>query len=385
MNWKELARPISQGSWGIKHLPSFSLALRLKIFWLVLNNSGIWNKLISVKYLKNRPVHIWLREKRFVVQNASILWRGFVETLPWLGKGLIWNVGNGSLIRVGVDPMVGFGTDYILPVGLREYLEDFGIVTLNQARNITSSASSYWYTAVDLDLCNDWKLLWERYIRGLEYGRIFLSDLNDTLLCSHSNFVGSLSAAKGYDNISSSCLESPDLSLEFLWHQRIPLKIICFTWLVIKGCILTWDQLQRKCFQGPSKCILCGSNSEDIPHLFLYCPTSLRTFSYFADKFGVVFPTHDSVYSLLTQWFNSPSSKAAYRYLPFFILWIIWNLRNKCIFENWKPALPALFIRIEGLLNTYPAPTKYLKIRNVGSKPALTFPCGFFDGASAAN
>ena len=65
------------------------------------------------------------------MQNASILWRGFVETLSWIGKGLIWNVGNGSLIRVGVDPMVGFGTDYILPVGLWEYLEDFGIVTLN--------------------------------------------------------------------------------------------------------------------------------------------------------------------------------------------------------------------------------------------------------------
>ena len=130
---------------------------------------------------------------------------------------------------------------------------------------------------------------------------------------------------------------------------------------------------------------LCGSNSEDIPHLFLSCPTSLRTFSYFADKFGVVFPIHDSVSSLLSQWLNSPFSKAAFRYLPFLIFWSIWNLRNKCIFENWKPTLPALIIRIEGLLNTYPAPTKSLKIRKVGSKPVLTFPCGFLDGASAAN
>ena len=182
MNWKELAQPISQGGWGIKHLPNFSLSLRLKSFWLVLNNFGIWNKLISIKYLKNRPVHIWLREKRFVVQNASILWRGFVETLPWLGKGLIWNVGNGSLIRVGVDPMVGFGTNYILPVGLREYLEDYGIVTLNHARNLTTSATSYWFTAADLDLCNEWKFHWDRYIRGLEYGRILLSDQIDSLL-----------------------------------------------------------------------------------------------------------------------------------------------------------------------------------------------------------
>ena len=72
-----------------------------------------------------------------------------METLRWIGKGLIWNVGNGSSIRVGANPMIGLGTNYILPVGLREYLEDFGIVTLNQARNLTSMASSYWFTATD--------------------------------------------------------------------------------------------------------------------------------------------------------------------------------------------------------------------------------------------
>ena len=118
--------------------------------------------------------------------------------------------------------MVGFESNYILPAGLREYLEDFGIVRLNQARNLTFSASSYWFSATDLDLCNDWKLHWESYVRGLEYGRIFLSEQDDSLLWSHSNFVGSLSAAKGYDSISFSCFKTPDPSLEFLSHQRIP-------------------------------------------------------------------------------------------------------------------------------------------------------------------
>ena len=87
----------------------------------------------------------------------------------------------------------------------------------------------------------------------------------------------------------------------------------------------------------------------------------------------------------MIQWFNSPFCKAAYRYLPIFIFWNIWILRNKCIFENWKPAIPALIFRIEGLLNTYPAPTKSYKIRKIGPKPVLTFPCGFFDGAAADN
>ena len=87
--------------------------------------------------------------------NVSILWRGFVATLPWIGKGLIWNVGNGSAIRIGADPVVGLGSNFILPIDLREYLEDYGIVTLDHARNLTPSATNYWFTAEDLDLCNE--------------------------------------------------------------------------------------------------------------------------------------------------------------------------------------------------------------------------------------
>ena len=142
-NWKLLPRPFFLGGWGIKHLPSFSLSLRMKSFWLVFNSFGIWNNLISVKYLKNRPVHTWLREKRFDVGNVSIIWRGFIATLPWIGKGMIWHVGNGSAIRLGADPVVGLGSSFILPNDMREYLEDYGIVTLAQTRNLTPFASGY--------------------------------------------------------------------------------------------------------------------------------------------------------------------------------------------------------------------------------------------------
>ena len=41
VDWHLLARPISLGGWGIKHLPSFSLSLRLKSFWNALNNNEI--------------------------------------------------------------------------------------------------------------------------------------------------------------------------------------------------------------------------------------------------------------------------------------------------------------------------------------------------------
>ena len=140
------------GGWGLKHLPSFSLSLRLKSFWFALNSNGIWYQLLSVKYMKKLPLHSWLREKCFYLRNASVIWRGFLLTISWLGKGLIWKVGNGSSIRLGVDSIVGMGSSYILPCDLRDYLEDYGICTLAQARNQTSSASGYWFSADDLDL-----------------------------------------------------------------------------------------------------------------------------------------------------------------------------------------------------------------------------------------
>ena len=99
--------------------------------------------------------------------------------MPWIGKGILWQVGNGSDIRLGVDLVVGLGSSFILPGDLRAYLEDYGICTLAQARNKTSFASGYWFNADELDLCGNWKTLWQNFVRGLEYNRIHLNDLQD--------------------------------------------------------------------------------------------------------------------------------------------------------------------------------------------------------------
>ena len=96
-----------------------------------------------------------------------MIWKGFLHTLPWLGGGLIWKVGNGRAIRLGLDPIVGQGSSFLLPFDLREYLLDYGICMLDQARNHTSCAQSYWFSAADLDLWGEWKMLWDSYIMGI--------------------------------------------------------------------------------------------------------------------------------------------------------------------------------------------------------------------------
>ena len=90
VDWHILARPTSHGGWGIKHLPNFSFSLRMKSFWLAVHSKGIWNLLILTKYMKNKPFHLWLREKNFIFNNASIIWKGFIATVNWIGKGTTW-------------------------------------------------------------------------------------------------------------------------------------------------------------------------------------------------------------------------------------------------------------------------------------------------------
>ena len=72
---------------------------------------------------------------------------------------MTWHVGNGKSIRVGLDLIIGMGTSFSLPRNLREYLEDFGIITLEQARNYSPDARSYWLAAEDLDLGGEWKVI----------------------------------------------------------------------------------------------------------------------------------------------------------------------------------------------------------------------------------
>ena len=50
---------------------------------------------------------------------------------------------------------------------LRAYLCDYGITTLQHARNPLIDAQAYWMSVDDLKLGGDWKIEWNSYISSL--------------------------------------------------------------------------------------------------------------------------------------------------------------------------------------------------------------------------
>ena len=141
---------------------------------MVLHSEGLWHKVLMGKYLKNLSVVAWLKGNNFNFRGVSIIWKGFLQTLPWLGRFLSWLVGNGQDVLLGTDPIIGTQAPHTLPLELKEYLEDLDITTLAQAHNIHPGSLHYWFTVEDLYIAGDWKLAWDTYTWGLEMGRIRL-------------------------------------------------------------------------------------------------------------------------------------------------------------------------------------------------------------------
>ena len=84
---------------------------------------------------------------------------------------------------------------------------------------------------------------------------------------------GLYSAVAGYEALKAIPWVAPDpMVWRNLWlHPSLP-KIDLFCWSLLHDSILTWDNLLKRGWEGPSRCPLCASHEENSTHLFLQCP-----------------------------------------------------------------------------------------------------------------
>ena len=134
------------------------------------------------------------------------MWNGFIRVMSWITRCLGCKTGDGKLIKIGIDPIAGVSSDYTLPVDLRLYLEDYGIVTLADALNRGEgcSSSDYWISADDLELDGHWKAVWTNYIKGLMHGGIHINNHPDSLAWLYNQSSGTVKVNLMYDFIACS-------------------------------------------------------------------------------------------------------------------------------------------------------------------------------------
>ena len=106
---------------------------------------------------------------------------------------------------------------------------------------------------------------------GLELGGLRLIAQSDSLIWAHNKQDGSVTANLVYDSIVQS--SNPPVGsrlLALIWSGTLPRKISCFVWLALMNKLLTWDNLQKRGWIGPSICTLYSANDDSAQNLFFH-------------------------------------------------------------------------------------------------------------------
>ncbi|RVW36857.1 hypothetical protein CK203_113738 [Vitis vinifera] len=66
-------------------------------------------------------------------------------------------------------------------------------------------------------------------------------------------------------------VQGADFPHSKIWVDKVPTKIAFFAWEATWGKVLTLDRLQRRGWQFPNRCFLCGCEEETINHILIHC------------------------------------------------------------------------------------------------------------------
>lgn len=123
-----------------------------------------------------------------------------------------------------------------------------------------------------------------------------------------------------------------------IWNSNWWPKVIHFIWMVAKGWILTWDQLQKKGTQGPPRCPLCKQDQETQEHLLNTCTEAKKKWEKVRWLFGKSHRDQQSIKNTIITWvrgqFKSPVVRRASSLTAGLNIWMIWKERNRRISQD---------------------------------------------------
>ena len=115
-------------------------------------------------------------------------------------------------------------------------------------------------------------------------------------------------------------------------------KIKTFLWLLMRRKTLTWENLCKKGFKGPSKCPQCNQAEETMNHLFKTCEWANHLWRWMETIMQQTNRDRDSIRNTIMNWPSEYSNNlrinSIWKVLPGFITWTIWKERNRRIFQN---------------------------------------------------
>jgi len=128
-----------------------------------------------------------------------------------------------------------------------------------------------------------------------------------------------------------------------IWDLSLWPKISTFLWLLSHKKILTWDNLRKRNFYGPSMCPNCKKNEETIEHLMHYYPLAHKLWKKISFRCQKEGWANGDITTILRNWdphpYQSKILNFLWKLIPGFVMWAIWKERNGRIFKNHTKSL----------------------------------------------
>ena len=101
--------------------------------------------------------------------------------------------------------------------------------------------------------------------------------------------------------------------------------------------MLTLDRLQKRGWQFPNCCFLCGCEEETVNHILIHCIVVRVLWDIVLGLSGVQWVFPETVKGVLTSWrgpFVGKKRKKIWKSIPLCIFWTVWKERNRLAFRG---------------------------------------------------
>jgi len=212
------------------NLETQNVCLLSKWLYKLINEDGVWQELLRKKYLKNKTIS----EVKWKPGDSYFL-SGLMKVKDRFCHLSTFNLYNGTHIRFWEDRWFRNST-------LKEQYPSLYNICRKKHISIASVFSS---TPLNISfrraLVGENRLKWNELVMRIAF--VQLDDQRDSIKRSLSK-LGSFTVQSMYKHLVNQIALPLNKSI---WKLKIPLKIKVFIWFLLKGVILTKDNLLRRC------------------------------------------------------------------------------------------------------------------------------------------
>ncbi|CAN1262893.1 Putative ribonuclease H protein At1g65750 [Linum perenne] len=344
VDWFTVKSPLAKGGLGIIDIKTFNEALLGKWFWRYASERNVWWRTLIVQKYGKGPSD-WCPSSNFGSSSLSV----------WIR---ISQFGSSFWRFAYIDPGGGYCSFWSDHWVLGERLSD------HYPRIVAADAKStggciFYYLSVDRSC---WSIPLRFSLRGganLELQSLLarLDALPASLFTEGPDAIiwpdgkdqrFSVSSFRRF-LVADRFPGDNSFPSKWIWSSPAPPKVQFFCWLVFRNRIATIDNLQRRGFAIPNRCVLCKMESESVNHIFIHCRFSSQVWSKLSSTLSMLGPLPSSFGDLVLMWKDMNCAlgfSAAKKVLLHSFIWHLWLERNDRIFRDVERSTSQVFIRL---------------------------------------